>query len=316
MTSEATPPPGPDDKPAETSPSSSGGARVEPGAALGEATPPEPEATAAADKPAEEAAADKPAEEAAADKPAEEAARLPAAPAYQPSYVFLGLVSFASLVADLASKEWAKVRLEDAKSFDDRHIEVIPNLLSFVFARNKGGAWGLLQDQPESIRRPFFLGVSVLAIIFIVSLYRRLTPQQTALKWGLPLVLGGALGNLINRVQYNYVIDFIDVYISRGGKEHHWPTFNVADIAICVGVGLMAVDMFTSRRMPAEAIAKAEPRAAATAVPEALSKATGDPTGDAKVPDAKAAAALPDEPLEGEALDEAPKPVEKASEGT
>jgi signal peptidase II len=110
------------------------------------------------------------------------------------------------------------------------------------------------------VRRPFFLLVSVVAIAFIVMLYRKLEPGQQALKWGLPLVLGGALGNLVDRIRYGHVIDFIDVYAGTGGvadraiqaifgpmREYHWPTFNVADIAICVGVGLMAVDMFTSR---------------------------------------------------------------------
>lgn len=171
----------------------------------------------------------------------------PAQPAWRPSYAFLAIVSIVTLAADLGSKWWAKIRLEDAKTWDERHIDVIKGWWSFRFAKNLGGAWGLLQEEPESIRRPFFLGISVLAIVFIVSLYRKLTPQQTALKWGLPLVLGGALGNLVNRIQYNYVVDFIDFQY----KGHHWPTFNVADIAIVVGVGLMAIDMFTPRRTEA-----------------------------------------------------------------
>lgn len=202
-------------------------------------------------------------------EPADKLVEPSKAPPYKPSYVFLGVVAFTSLALDLGSKWWAKTRLEDAKSFVDRHIEVIPGYFSFSFARNKGGAWGLLQNEPESIRRPFFLGISVLAVIFIVSLYRRLLPQQTALKWGLPLVLGGALGNLVNRIQYNYVVDFIDVYYKTGHQEHHWPTFNIADIAIVVGVGLMAVDMFTSRRTPepakpaASGVELAPPQAAA-----------------------------------------------------
>jgi signal peptidase II len=175
-------------------------------------------------------------------------------PFVKPNYPFLALVSITSLVLDLGSKWWAKTHLEDAKSFADRRVQLIPNYLSLSFAKNKGGAWGLLQNEPESIRRPFFLGISLLAVVFIVSLYRRLTPQQTALKWGLPLVLGGALGNLVNRIQYNYVVDFIDAYYKTGHEEHHWPTFNIADVAIVVGVGLMAVDMFTSRRGPKPAI--------------------------------------------------------------
>jgi signal peptidase II len=167
----------------------------------------------------------------------------PKAPPH-PGYAFLAIVSIATLAADLGSKHWAKLRLEQPKVWTERRIEVIQGFFSFVFAKNRGGAWGILQDEPESIRRPFFLGISVLAIVFIVSLYRKLTPQQWALKWGLPLVLGGALGNLVNRIQLNYVVDFIDFSY----KGHHWPTFNVADIAIVAGVGLMAIDMFTPRR--------------------------------------------------------------------
>ena len=94
----------------------------------------------------------------------------------------------------------------------------------------------------------------MLAIGFIVSLYRKLMPHQWALKWGLPLVLGGALGNLVNRLQFNYVVDFIDFragwvrwlngFLSQHPRDH-WPTFNIADIAIVAGVVLMAIDMFT-----------------------------------------------------------------------
>ena len=105
--------------------------------------------------------------------------------------------------------------------------------------------------------------------------YRRLQPRQYALKWGLPLVLGGALGNVFDRVRYGYVIDFIDYradwiktfneligkYYSRHVVTDHWPTFNVADIAICVGVALMAIDMLTSRRgkLPVAADVPIEP---------------------------------------------------------
>lgn len=188
----------------------------------------------------------------------------PAAPPLRPNYVFLGLVSVVTLAADLGSKIWAKGHLEDAKSFADRRVELVPHFVSFTFAANKGGAWGLLQEESESVRRPFFFSISLLAVIFIVSLYRRLTPDQTALKWGLPLVLGGALGNLVNRIQYNFVVDFIDVYATWGGQTHHWPTFNIADVAIVAGVGLMAIDMFTSRKP-----VKAAPVASAEEAPRA-----------------------------------------------
>lgn len=176
----------------------------------------------------------------------------------RPSTMFLVVVSVTSLVADVASKLWAEKRLDAYPGV----INVIDNHLAFVLAKNRGGAWGLLQGTSEGVRRPFFLLVSVAAIAFIMTLYRKLTPKQHALKWGLPLVLGGALGNVFDRIRYGHVIDFIDFradwirklneLIAKYYPQHvvtdHWPTFNVADIAICVGVILMAVDMFTSRR--------------------------------------------------------------------
>ncbi|MDB4942739.1 MAG: Lipoprotein signal peptidase [Labilithrix sp.] len=178
----------------------------------------------------------------------------------RPSPSFLAVVSVVTLASDIVTKLWAEKRLEGYPGY----VSVLDNHLMFNLARNRGGAWGLLQNQSENVRRPFFLLVSVAAIAFIVTLYRRLQPRQHALKWGLPLVLGGALGNVFDRIRYGFVIDFIDYrsdwihamneLIQRKYPGHivtdHWPTFNVADVAICVGVGLMAIDMLTSRRGP------------------------------------------------------------------
>jgi lipoprotein signal peptidase len=178
-----------------------------------------------------------------------------------PSFVFLALVSILTLGSDIVSKYWAEHRLENLPAY----TPIWANHLTFSLARNRGGAWGLLQGATENFRRPFFLMVSVAAIAFIVTLYRRLQPRQHALKWGLPLVLGGALGNVYDRIRYGWVIDFIDYkaewvrkmneVVGRmfhsgtpGTATDHWPTFNVADVAICVGVALMAIDMFTSKR--------------------------------------------------------------------
>jgi signal peptidase II len=161
------------------------------------------------------------------------------------SYVLLSIVTFVSLAADLATKYWAKNKLSGPGL---RHFPVLKDHAEFIFAQNPGGAWSFLRSVPDSLRRPFFLVISVAAIVFIISIYRRIRPEQRALKWGLPLALGGAMGNLVDRIRYGYVIDFIDVYLKSGGHEKHWPTFNVADIAIVVGVALMALDMMFSRR--------------------------------------------------------------------
>ena len=164
-----------------------------------------------------------------------------------PSYLFLAIVSIVTLGLDLGTKQWAERTLDLRPP-----MKVVDGYVDFILARNKGGAWGLLQTTSELVRKPFFLLVSALAIGFIVTLYSRLKPGQRALKWGLPLVLGGALGNVFDRIHYGWVIDFIDVHVVSHGIERHWPTFNVADIAICVGVGLMAIDMMFGKRYPAK----------------------------------------------------------------
>jgi signal peptidase II len=186
------------------------------------------------------------------------AKRAPEVNRHAPSMLFLIVVSFVSFISDIGTKLWAEAQLKEPPFTK----EIIANHLSFNLAKNRGGAWGLFGTTSETLRLPFFLVVSVLAIWFIMTLYNRLHPSQHALRWGLPLVFGGALGNVFDRVRYGYVIDFIDYkaawvtkmneIVAKVVKGHfvtdHWPTFNIADVAICIGVGLMAVDMFTSRR--------------------------------------------------------------------
>lgn len=166
----------------------------------------------------------------------------------RPSYLFLALLSTVSVIADLGTKVWAEKTLVLGAAEIPAPKVIIKGVLTFFLAKNRGGAWGFLQHQPEKVRKPFFVLVSIMAILLLVGLYRRVHPEQKALKWGLPLVFGGAVGNLVDRIRYGHVIDFIDVQATWKGMAHHWPTFNVADVAICVGVGLMAVDMFTPRK--------------------------------------------------------------------
>ena len=165
------------------------------------------------------------------------------------SIAFLVTVTALSLAADLATKAWAKGHLSggEPRAHSLRKLDVWKGHVELIFAQNPGGAWSFLRGLPDSLRRPFFLVVSAAAIVFIVSIYRRVYRDQTTMKWGLPLALGGAMGNLADRIRYGWVVDFVDVYVTRRGHEHHWPTFNVADIAIVVGVVLMAIDMMRAR---------------------------------------------------------------------
>ena len=214
-------------------------------------------------------------------------------PGARPSFVFFGVVAAISLIADVTSKAWAEMTLSKRTMLDPA-IVLIKDHLSLTLAYNRGGAWGLLQNASEMIRRPFFLAVSALAIAFIVSLYGRLGAGQRALKWGLPLVLGGALGNLSDRIIRSSVIDFIDfranwiesMNLGIGKLAHgwgitdHWPTFNVADVSICIGVGLMALDMFVSKRGPV----RVSGERTHLAHEPALSSASGAPAAPASKP--------------------------------
>jgi signal peptidase II len=154
-------------------------------------------------------------------------------------YVVLLVVALTALALDLASKSWATSHLQPGRR--GSALVLIEGHLALIRAENHGGAWGLFQQANELLQRPFFLIVNVVAMVVIVSLYRRLRPGQTALRLGLPLVLGGALGNVADRIRFGHVVDFIDMYARWGGQVRHWPTYNVADIAISLGVGLMAL---------------------------------------------------------------------------
>jgi signal peptidase II len=122
----------------------------------------------------------------------------------------------------------------------------------FRYVENPGAAWGLFASLPEGVRRPFFHLVSLVALGFILTMYVRLAPEQRMVRWALALVAGGALGNFLDRLLRGYVIDFIDWHW-RNQPGMRWPTFNVADAAICVGVGLLLVDSMRVRR-PVESV--------------------------------------------------------------
>ena len=117
-------------------------------------------------------------------------------------------------------------------------IELIP-YFQLTYMRNQGAAFSFLSGA-GGWQRWFFIGLAIVASVFIFIWLRKLDPsrRREAVAWA--LVLGGALGNLIDRILYGYVIDFLDVYVG----DWHWPAFNVADSAITVGVALLLLDSF------------------------------------------------------------------------
>ena len=117
-------------------------------------------------------------------------------------------------------------------------IELIP-YFQLTYMRNQGAAFSFLSGA-GGWQRWFFIGLAIVASVFIFVWLRKLDPsrRREAVAWA--LVLGGAQGNLIDRILYGYVIDFLDVYVG----DWHWPAFNVADSAITVGVALLLLDSF------------------------------------------------------------------------
>jgi len=113
-------------------------------------------------------------------------------------------------------------------------IPVIDNLFSLTYIRNTGAAFGFLAGSAAAFRLPFLIVFSLVAIGFVVAMLRRLPARETGLITALAFILGGAIGNLIDRFAYGEVIDFLDFYWSG----YHWPAFNVADSFITVGVAI------------------------------------------------------------------------------
>jgi signal peptidase II len=111
-------------------------------------------------------------------------------------------------------------------------IPIVEGFLNLVHVRNPGAAFSLLADSPDWFRAPFFIVVTLVAVGFLLGVARRLEPGDRGLRTALGAVLGGAVGNLIDRLAYGEVVDFIDVYWGK----YHWPAFNVADSCISVAV--------------------------------------------------------------------------------
>ncbi|HEX2059341.1 MAG TPA: signal peptidase II [Thermoanaerobaculia bacterium] len=118
-------------------------------------------------------------------------------------------------------------------------VPVIPNFFQLVHVRNTGAAFGLGANASSKLV-PILLNVGAIAVFCVVVVYAfRTAVTDRLLQTGLHLILGGAIGNLLDRFRFGYVVDFLDVYIGR----HHWPAFNVADSAICIGIALLFFDM-------------------------------------------------------------------------
>jgi signal peptidase II len=150
--------------------------------------------------------------------------------------LFLGLAVLVVLL-DQSTKRLAEDRLRNgARSVP---LPVVGDFLRFTYVENRGAAFGLLQDQTA-----FFVLVGLVVIGVIAASYRYLPRSGFRLHLALGLQLGGAIGNLIDRVRQGYVVDFVDF----GYHSNWWPVFNVADSAIVIGVALLALNALSPDR--------------------------------------------------------------------
>lgn len=120
-------------------------------------------------------------------------------------------------------------------------VTVLENFWHFRYVENPGAAWGFLSGAASALRTPFFLLVSLAAMIFIVVYFRRTAKTQLWLRTALVLVFAGALGNFVDRARFGYVVDFIEWHWYAKAS---WPVFNVGDAAISTGVVMMLLEMF------------------------------------------------------------------------
>jgi signal peptidase II len=139
-----------------------------------------------------------------------------------------------------------------------RTVTVSDSFFRFRYAENPGAAFGLFRGLPEGLRGPLFHLVSIGAVFLILHYFRKLlgTKEERWALFGLPLVLGGAIGNYIDRLSRGFVIDFLEAHWY---EKAAWPSFNIADSAICVGVGLLVIDSFVRKEVKEKKVTAPEP---------------------------------------------------------
>ncbi len=144
------------------------------------------------------------------------------------------------IILDQMSKRWVQSHIPENHS-----LLVIPDFFALTHIRNPGVAFGIFATNASNFKIPLFIIFSVIAIIAILVFYYQ-TPNECRMTLvGLILLFSGAIGNLIDRIMYHEVVDFLDFFVGH----LHFPAFNVADSCITIGVGLMFTDLFQRDRL-------------------------------------------------------------------
>jgi signal peptidase II len=160
-------------------------------------------------------------------------------------------LSFAIAVLDQATKYLVQRQFHVGD-----FVQVIPRVLDFHYIRNTGAAWGMLSGFSHVL-----VLVSLVMLVVLVVFRRSIMTDSLVHRCATALMIGGIVGNLVDRVRLGYVVDFIDFYWLDRAGPHHFPAFNIADSAICVGVGLYILTQVWPRK--SESVAEQEADAAA-----------------------------------------------------
>ena len=155
---------------------------------------------------------------------------------------YIKLVVFAGIIVLL--DQVTKALIIDHISFNQT-IPVMRGFFNITHIHNPGGAFGLMADLSPALRSIIFLFISSLAVGLIFYFYKKTPPNYPGLAAAFALIFGGAIGNLIDRLRFGFVIDFLDFYFGN----LHWPAFNVADSAISVGIGIFVFHLLF-KKMP------------------------------------------------------------------
>ncbi len=143
------------------------------------------------------------------------------------------MLYFGIILVILGLDQLTKVLIVSSLSMYEQ-IEIIPGFFNLTYVTNRGAAFSMLAEVDSPWRHYFFVTISCFALVLLTIYWFQLRHRSPGQGLGIALIAGGALGNLVDRLRVGAVIDFIDVY----WREYHWPAFNIADSAICIGVGL------------------------------------------------------------------------------
>jgi signal peptidase II len=157
---------------------------------------------------------------------------------------YLILFSLSGLV--LCFDQWTK-HLVHSSMMGEKVVPLLGSVLELQYSLNSGFAFGLLQKAPSTMQDLFFIGVPIFALILIVLIFIKLQDNQMLTSVALTTILGGAVGNLIDRLHYGFVIDFLRIHFGPIAL----PQFNLADVAIVVGVLLMFISTLSQDRSQA-----------------------------------------------------------------